>query len=69
MSAKLRAEMRRSGNSFKEIVNRALRMGLMIGGQPGKKKPFVIRKVNLDVGVDFNCAWDLIDRLDRHSGK
>jgi hypothetical protein len=41
--AKLRQEMRKTGESFKEAVNRFLRLGLNGASQAQPLEPFVVR--------------------------
>ena len=67
--AKLRAEMRTSGRSFRETVNECLRLGLRQRRQPSKAQPFRVRAedLGLRVGFDYNCVGELIERLERPS--
>jgi hypothetical protein len=59
----LEKETRRSGASFKETVNRALRLGLVAANQP-IRKPFVVtpRNVSLPAGID--CIEQLIEAIE-----
>ena len=43
VAAKIKAEMRRSGKSFKETVNEALRMGLSVRKEFKSSEPFKVR--------------------------
>jgi hypothetical protein len=58
-------EMRRSGNSFKETVNRLLRLGLMASKAPGRK-PFVVtaRPLGLPSGMSYDNVEELIESLE-----
>ncbi len=61
----LAKEVRRSGDSFKEVVNRFLRAGLMASKRPARK-PFVIKPWDLGPpsGLNFDNVEDLLDTLE-----
>ena len=63
VAAKLKAESRRSGQSFKETVNECLRLGLRARQQPKPAKPFKIRDIGFRSGLDYDCVWELLERL------
>jgi hypothetical protein len=56
----LNKESRRSGASFKQVVNHFLRLGLMASKQP-PGKPFVVKPVNL--GLPSGLSYDNIEEL------
>lgn len=58
--------MRKSGKSFKETVNEALRAGLLAQQALQKRKPFKIRAKNLGLkpGYSFDKPWDLIEEIE-----
>lgn len=58
-------ESRKSGASFKEVVNRFLRLGLMAAKQP-PQKPFVVapRKLGLPPGLSYDNVEQLLDALE-----
>ena len=58
-------ESRRTGASFKEIVNRFLRLGLMASKQP-PRKPFTVapRKLGLPPGLNYDNVAQLLDELE-----
>lgn len=65
VAAKLKSEMRRSGTSFREIVNRTLRLGL--NREQGRRiEPFVIapRPLGLRPGLDYDKVSDLLDQVE-----
>ena len=65
VAAKLRAESRKSGESFKETVNRVLRTGLNARrGAP--LKPFKVdaRPMGQRPGINFDDIEGLLDQLD-----
>ena len=64
--AKLQAEMKKTGKSFKEIVNETLRVGLLSRQQIQKQKPFKVRAKNLGLkpGYSFDKPWDLIEEIE-----
>jgi hypothetical protein len=61
----LNKEVRRSGDSFKAVVNRLLRSGLMSSKQP-LKKPFKVQPWNFGPpsGLNFDNVEDLLDALE-----
>lgn len=56
----LSKESRRSGASFKQVVNHFLRLGLMASKQP-LRKPFVVRPINL--GLPAGLSYDNVEKL------
>jgi hypothetical protein len=62
VKAKVKAEMRRQGRSFKEVVNEGLRRGLDDRLEQKKIPPFKIkpRDLGLRPGLSYDCVWDLI---------
>ena len=64
--AKLEAERRKSGKSFKETVNDTLRRGLLSHQSTRKTKPYKVRAKNLGLkaGYSFDKAWDLIEEIE-----
>jgi hypothetical protein len=71
----LQREIRRSGLSFKEAVNRFLRLGLMANNRPARK-PFKVeaRQLGLPAGLTYDNVQELLDELERpapddHSGR
>jgi hypothetical protein len=61
----LNKEVRRSGDSFKGVVNRFLRVGLMASKRP-TRKPFVVKpwKLRPPAGLSFDNVEDLLDTLE-----
>jgi hypothetical protein len=64
--AKLQAEMKKTGKSFKETVNETLRVGLLSRQQTQKQKPFKVRAKNLGLkpGYSLDKVWDLIEEVE-----
>jgi hypothetical protein len=64
--AKLEAEMRKSGRSFKETVNETLRRGLEPRKKSTKSKPFKIKAwdMGLKPGYNLDKTWDLIEEIE-----
>ena len=58
-------ESRRTGTSFKEVVNRFLRLGLMASKRP-TRKPFVVapRQLGLAPGLTYDNVQQLLDALE-----
>jgi hypothetical protein len=65
VQAKLEAEMRKTGRSFKETVNEVLRIGLMAKPQ-APSKPFKIQARDLGArpGYDFDNIEELLDQIE-----
>ena len=61
----LSKEARKSGEPFKKVVNRFLRLGLAAAKQPAQK-PFVVKPWNLrpPPGLDFDSVEELIEALE-----
>lgn len=64
--AKIEAEMRKTGKSFKETVNETLRSGLFARQKAPTSKPFEIKAKNLGLkpGYSFDKPWDLIEEIE-----
>jgi hypothetical protein len=58
-------ESRRSGSSFKEVVNHFLRLGLMASKRPARE-PFVVapRKLGLPSGLTYDNVEQLLETLE-----
>lgn len=65
VAALLKKEVRKSGQSFKQVVNQALRQGLTAAKQPARK-PFKVKPWNLQPppGLSFDNVQELLDALD-----
>ena len=65
IAAKLRAEVRKSGHSFRETVNRVLRLGLNAPRVPVRNRKFVVRPrpLNVKAGVNLDNVAELVERL------
>ncbi len=55
-------ESRRSGSSFKQVVNHFLRLGLMASKQPARK-PFRVKPLNLSL-PPFEKVEELLEYLE-----
>jgi len=65
--AKLRAEARRSGRSFRAVVNEALRRGLSSRNDAGAAPPFkvIARDLgDLAPGLSLDCVASLIEQIE-----
>jgi hypothetical protein len=64
--AKLQAQMRKTGKSFKETVNETLRLGLLSRQNASKQKPFKVRARDLGLkpGYSYDKVWDLIEEIE-----
>ena len=66
VAAKLDADARRSGRSFKETVNHYLRLGLNTKKTAKVKKPFKVRARSLGLrpGLNYDDIWGLIEQVE-----
>ncbi len=65
VAAKLRAEARRSGEPFKQIVNRVLRTGLTVRVQAASLPPYKIKARALgSPGFNYDKVWDLLEEAE-----
>lgn len=64
--AKVRAEMRKSGRSFKETVNEYLRLGLNARRAAGPKKKFHVRArpLGLREGLSYDNIGKLLEQIE-----
>jgi hypothetical protein len=66
VAAKLKAESRRSGRAFRDVVNDALRRGLM-SDRPAKRAPFRVRARSLGgrrPGLHTDSVADLLEQVE-----
>ena len=63
IAALLKKEVRRSGEPFKQVVNRFLRLGLTASNPP-TRKPFRVTPINLGLPRDFDKVEDLLEYLE-----
>jgi hypothetical protein len=63
---KLKGEMRRTGDSFKDTVNAALRRGLTPARRKPEQKPFKVKPFGLGLppGLSYDKVWELIEFVD-----
>jgi Ribbon-helix-helix protein, copG family len=67
VAAKLEAEARRSGLSFKETVNTMLRIGLAARRGKLPRQPFTVKPLTLepiDANFDFDNIETLLDQVE-----
>jgi hypothetical protein len=66
VAAKLAAETRRSGESFKQTVNRLLRFALLARTRTRVPPPFVVepRRLGLRDGLSYDDVWGLIEQIE-----
>ncbi|HVI07759.1 MAG TPA: antitoxin [Candidatus Binatia bacterium] len=62
VAALLNKEMRQSGERFKQVVNRAIRLGLTAPRQ-GPSKPFKVTPINLGL-PHYDKVEELLERLE-----
>jgi hypothetical protein len=66
VAAGIQDEMRRSGGSFKEAVNRLLRIGLEAAQRPSRVPPFQVRPKPLQprVHLDYDNIGELLEQAE-----
>ena len=66
LAGKLQAEARKSGEPFKQTVNRVLRLGLKTQTQAKALPPFKVRTRDLGLrpGFDFDNIEELLEKVD-----
>ena len=65
VAAKLRAEARKSGEPFKQIVNRILRTGLNVRAQAASAPPFKVKaRAWGPEGFNYDKVWELIEQAE-----
>lgn len=66
VEAKLNAEMRRTGKSFKEVVNEILRIGFNARREYLASKPFKVRarKLGIRPGLNYDNIGDLLEQVE-----
>ena len=67
LASKLKAEVRRTGKSFKAVVNEYLRSGLVRRAKDKPPKPFHVRARSLGAlrpGLSLANVGDLLDRIE-----
>lgn len=65
VAAKLRAEARKSGRPFKDIVNESLRRGLTVQPRRASLPPFEIKARPWGKpGFRYDRVWEIIEQLD-----
>lgn len=67
VAAKLKAEVRKSGRSFKQTVNEFLRLGLNapVQGKPVKRFKVKARPLGLKPGFSYDCVNRLIEQVEQ----
>lgn len=67
VAAKLKAEARRLGRPFRDIVNEALRRGLVARSGPAARAPFKVEPRdlgNVRPGLSLDNVGDLIEQVE-----
>jgi hypothetical protein len=67
VAAKLQSLSRRSGRSFKEVVNETLRRGLATGPSPRQVGPFTVKARDLGArrpGITFDSVADVLEHIE-----
>ena len=66
VAVKLRAETQRSGEPFKQVVNRILRLGLNTQAPVKAFPPFKVetRDLGLRTGFDFDNIAELLEKVE-----
>jgi hypothetical protein len=66
VAARVKSETRRTGKSFKTVVNEALKRGLGLGGRPSRVPRFEVEPhaFGFKPGVDLDRVNQLADELE-----
>ncbi|MEO7143865.1 MAG: hypothetical protein ABI165_10240 [Bryobacteraceae bacterium] len=66
VAAKLHAEARKSGKSFKVVVNESIRLGLLSKRTTGPRGRFVVKPfaVKKKTGINYDNVWQLVEDLE-----
>jgi hypothetical protein len=67
VAAKLKAESRRAGRPFRDVVNETLRRGLAVRQSIGKRQPFKVKARdlgNLRPGLSLDNIAELIEQVE-----
>jgi hypothetical protein len=66
VALKLRAEVRRSGQSLKYVVNHFLRLGLSARQRPCAATPFVVkaRPLGLRPGLNYDNIGEMLEQVE-----
>ncbi len=66
VAAKLEAECRRTGSSFKQIVNDGLRLAFTLRRDLKRQSPFVIKPYALQLrpGLDYENIGELLEQVE-----
>ena len=66
VAARLKNEVRRTGRTFKAVVNDALKRGLGLAGRPVRLSHFEVRPhaFGFKAGVDLDRLNQLVDEID-----
>lgn len=66
VAARLKTEMKRSGEGMKAVVNRALRLGLGMSDKPVEPEPFCVEPHSFGFrpGTDLDRLNQLVDELE-----
>ncbi len=67
VAAKLQSQARRSGRTFRDVVNEALRRGLMAASPRVDQPPFVVKARDLGAvrpGLNLDNVGDLLEQVE-----
>ena len=67
VAAKLKSQARRSGSSFRDVVNETLRRGLAYSPAPRRQEPFVVKARdlgNLRAGLSLDNIGELLEQVE-----
>jgi len=64
--SKLKAEVRKRGVSFKELVNEMLRTGLVLSAKASNQKPFKLntRPLGTRPGLNYDSTSELLEQIE-----
>jgi len=64
--AKVKARMRKTGGSFKDVVNEMLRTGLLLSEKAAERKPFKVnaRPLGLRPGLNYDSTSEMLEQIE-----
>jgi hypothetical protein len=64
--AKINAEMKKTGDSFKQVVNEMIRTGALTKQKAAKQKPFVVkaRPLGNRPGINYDSTSEMLEQIE-----
>ena len=64
--AKIKAEMKKTGGSFKQVVNEMIRTGALTKQKAAKQEPFVVkaRPLGNRPGINYDSTSEMLEQIE-----